>query len=142
MGWTAEHRRALDRRGLRYPSDVTDAEWEIVAPLLPRPKRWGRPRTTDPRAAVDAMLYLLTTGCQWAALPRDFPPRSTVFDHFQRLVESGALERIHDALFERERRRLGRRAEPTLAIVDAQAVAGAAKGGLRSTPRATMPPSG
>jgi transposase len=138
MAWREAHRRAADRRGLRFPSDLTEGEWALVAPLLPPPRRAGRPRRVDLREALNAIFYVLSTGCQWAALPRCFPPKSTVFDHFQRLAESGALERIHDALFEAERARRGRARQPSLGVVDAQAVAGAPKGGRRSTARGSM----
>jgi len=70
MAWTVEHRRAADRRGLRYPSDLTDAEWALVAPLIRPAKRGGRPRTVDVREVLNAIFYVLSTGCQWAAVPK------------------------------------------------------------------------
>jgi transposase len=78
MAWTVEHRRAADRRGLRYPSDLTDAEWALVAPLIRPAKRGGRPRTVAVREVPNAIFYVLSTGCRWAALPKDLPPKSTV----------------------------------------------------------------
>src|SRR3954453_6431920 len=75
--WKPEHRRAADRRGLRYESDLTDAEWALVAPLIRPGKRGGRPRTVNVREVLNAIFYVLWTGCQWKALPRDLPPRST-----------------------------------------------------------------
>jgi hypothetical protein len=73
--WKPEHRRAADRRGLRYPSDLTDAEWELVAPLIAPARRGGRPRKVDVREVLNAIFYVLNTGCQWNALPSDLPPR-------------------------------------------------------------------
>ena len=79
--WTADHRRAADRRGLRYPSDLTDAEWELVRPFICPAKRGGRPRSVDVREVMNAIFYVLSTGCQWNAIPSDLPPRSTVWDY-------------------------------------------------------------
>ena len=78
--WKPEHRAAADRRGLRYPSDMTNAEWALVAPLIRPAKRGGRPRTVNIREVLNAIFYVLWTGCQWKALPKDLPPRSTVWD--------------------------------------------------------------
>ena len=76
-----EHRAAADRRGLRYDSGLTDAEWALVAPLIRPAKRGGRPRTVDVREVLNAIFYVLWTGCQWKALPKDLPPRSTVWEY-------------------------------------------------------------
>src|SRR5215204_7637605 len=78
--WKAGHRAAADRRGLRYPSDLTDAEWALVAPLIRPAKRGGRPRTVNVREVLNTIFYGLWTGCPWKALPKDLPPRSTVWD--------------------------------------------------------------
>ena len=78
--WTVEHRRRYERTGLRYPSDLTDAEWALAEPLLPPAKRGGRPRTVDLREVLNGIFYVLATGCQWRALPTDLPPRSTVHE--------------------------------------------------------------
>jgi len=78
--WKPEHRATADRRGLRYPSDLTDAEWALVAPLIRPAKRGGRPRTVNVREVLNAIFYGLWTGCPWKALPKDLPPRSTVWD--------------------------------------------------------------
>ncbi|MBX6372721.1 MAG: transposase, partial [Acetobacteraceae bacterium] len=124
--WKAEHRRACDRRGLRYPSDLTDAEWAPAQPVDPlygstRPaKRGGRPRTVDVREVLNAISYVLSTGCQWTALPKDLPPRSTVWDCLDRWDRNGTPGRIHHALYVGARERAGREASPALAIVDAQ----------------------
>lgn len=140
MSWTQEQRRAADRSGLRYPSDLTDAEWALIAPLIPPARRGGRPRRVDMRQVANGIFYVLATGCQWAALPKDLPPKSTVFDYFGRWCADQALWRMHDALFAAERRRSRRRPGPSLGIIDAQAVAGAPKGGRRWTPRALTGP--
>jgi transposase len=75
--WKPEHRRAAERRGLRYPSDLTDAEWALVEPMIPPAKRGGRRREVNVREVLNAIFYVLSTGCQWQALPKDLPPKST-----------------------------------------------------------------
>jgi len=85
--WTPENRPRYDRSKLRYPSDLTDEEWLIVGPLIPRAKRGGNRRSVDERAVLDGVMYILSTGCQWAALPKDLPPRSTVNDYLRRWDE-------------------------------------------------------
>ena len=131
--WKPEHRVAADRRGLRYPSDLTDAEWALVAPLIRPAKRGGRPRTVDVREVLNAIFYVLWTGCQWKALPKDFPPRSTVWDYMDLWDWEGTLARIHHALYVAVRETAGRAASPTTAIIDSQTAKGAVKGGPRST---------
>jgi transposase len=137
--WKPEHRRAADRRGLRYPSDLTDAEWALVAPMIRPAKRGGRPRTVDVREVLNAIFYVLWTGCQWKALPRDLPPRSTVWDYLDRWEWDGTLSRIHHALYVAVRERAGREASPTTAIIDSQSVKGAPKAAPRSIPRVSTP---
>src|SRR5674476_981880 len=78
MAWTKITRRHYRREGLRYGSDTTDAEWFVMEPLLPPASALGRPRATDMRTVIDAILYIASTGCQWRQLPKDFPPYSTV----------------------------------------------------------------
>jgi transposase len=134
--WTAEHRRAADRRGLRYPSDLTDAEWAVVAPLIRPAKRGGRPRSVAVREVLNAIFYVLATGCQWKALPKDLPPSSTVYDYFGLWEWDGTLLRMHHALYVEERERQGREASPTAAVIDSQTARGGQKGGPRSTRRA------
>ena len=108
--WKPEHRVAADRRGLRYPSDLTNAEWALVAPLIHPAKRGGRPRTVDVREVLNAIFYVLWTGCQWKALPKDLPPRSTVWEYLDRWEWDGTLSRIHHALYVEVRKRTGREA--------------------------------
>ena len=131
--WKPEHRAAADRRGLRYPSDMTDAEWALVAPLIRPAKRGGRPRTVDVREVLNAIFYVLWTGCQWKALPKDLPPRSTVWEYLDLWEWDGTLSRIHHALYVEAREKAGREASPTTAIIDSQTAKGALKGGPRST---------
>ena len=134
--WTAKNRARYDRSRLRYPSDLTDAEWALVVPLIPPAKRGGNKRTVDIREVVNGLMYVLSTGCQWAALPKDLPPRSTVHDYFARWDWDGTLGRIHHALYVQCREQAGCEASPTAAIVDSQSVKGAEKGGGASTRRA------
>ena len=129
--WTPEHRRAADRRGLRYPSDLTDAEWALVEPLIPPAKRGGRPRKVDVREVLNAIFYVLSTSCQWNALPSDLPPRSTVWDYLDLWEWDGTIERVHHELYVRCREQAGREASPTTAIIDSQSAKGAVKGGAR-----------
>ena len=136
--WTPDHRRAAARHGPRYPSDLTDVEWSLVEPLIPPAKRGGRRRSVNLREVLNAIFYVLSTGCQWNALPKDLPPKSTVYDYLDLWDWDGTLERIHHTLYVAVREREGREASPTAAIIDSQSVKGAQKGALRSTPRATM----
>ena len=135
--WTKEHRARYDRGKLRYPTDVTDAEWALVAPLIPPAKRGGNKRSVDLREIVNGLMYVLGTGCQWSAMPRDLPPKSTVHDYFDLWNWDGTLDRIHEALYVKCREQAGREASPTAAIIDSQSVKSAEKGGLKSTLRGT-----
>src|SRR5512134_2098345 len=96
--WTDENRGRYDRSSLRYPSDLTNDEWAIVGPLIPGAKRGGNKRTVVEREIVNGLMYVLSTGCQWAAIPKDLPPRSTVNDYFRRWDDDGTLDRIHHSL--------------------------------------------
>jgi transposase len=136
--WTPENRGRYDRSSLRYPSDLTDDEWALVKPLIPPAKRGGNRRHVDERAIVDALMYILSTGCQWRALPKDLPPRSTVHDYFDLWSWDGTLDRIHHALYQKCREQAGREASPTAAIIDSQSVKAAEKGGPRSIPMVMM----
>jgi transposase len=131
--WTPENRGRYDRSKLRYPSDLTEAEWGLVLPLIPPAKRGGNRRHVDVRQIVNALMYILSTGCQWRALPKDLPPRSTVHDYFDLWSWDGTLDRIHHALYVQCREQAGREASPTAAIIDSQSVKSAEKGGPRST---------
>jgi transposase len=131
--WTNENRGRYDRSKLRYPSDMTDEEWALIAPLIPPAKRGGNKRTVIEREIVNALMYILSSGCQWAALPKDLPPRSTVNDYFRLWTYDGTLDRIHHVLYVKCRDLAGREASPTAAIIDSQSVKSAEKGGPRST---------
>jgi transposase len=119
-------------RERRYPSDLTDAQWEIVEAMLPLPKWLGRPFKHDRRDIVDAILYVVRTGCAWRYLPVDFPPWQTVYGHFKQFNERGTTERILDELREQVRIAHGRDPEPTAGIIDSQSVKGADTVGAHS----------
>jgi transposase len=135
--WTPENRGRYDRSKLRYPSDVTDEEWALVEKAIPPAKRGGNKRTVNIREIVNGLMYILSTGCQWRAIPKDLPPRSTLNDYFNLWDYDGTLERIHFMLYVKCRELAGREASPTAAIIDSQSVKSAEKGGPRSTRTAT-----
>jgi transposase len=136
--WKPEHRQAANRSNLRYPSDLTDAEWTIVEPMIPPARHGGRKRSVNVREVLNGIFYILWTGCQWKALPKDLPPKSTVHDYLELWNWDGTLERIHHALYVAVREQAGREASPTAAIIDSQTAKGAQKGGLGSILQATM----
>ena len=132
--WKPEHRRAAAERGcLRYPSDMSDVEWALVAPMIPPARRGGRPRDVNVREVLNAVFYVLATGCQWQALPKDLPPRSTAHRYFILWERDGTLVRIHDALYVAVREAAGRAASPSAAIIDSQSVKTTEKGGTAAT---------
>jgi transposase len=136
--WTNENRRRYDRSKLRYPSDLTDEEWALIAPEIPPAKRGGGKRSVDMREVVNGLMYVLSTGCQWRALPKDLPPRSTVNGYFGLWDYDGTLDRIHHALYVKCREQVERDASPTTAIIDSQSVKSAEKGGCASIRTGTM----
>ena len=136
--WTPEHRRAADRDGLRYPSDLSNAEWALVKPMIPPARHGGRKRSIDVREVLNAIFYVLWTGCRWKALPKDLPPKSTAHYYFMLWDWDGTLERVHHALYVAVREQAGREASPTVAIIDSQSGKAAQKGALRSTHKASM----
>ena len=138
--WTKATRAQHRRTGERYPSDLSDAEWAVLAPLMPTARRGGRPRTTDMREVMNAQLYLLRTGCQWRMLPKDFPPHPTVYGYFQEFVQLRIWDHIHAVLLKMLRERLQRNAEPSAAIIDSQSVKSAEKGGCGLIRSASMRP--
>ena len=121
--WTFESRNFYDRSQLRHPSDLTDEEWALIEPLIPLAKRGGGKRTVVMREVVNGVMYVLSTGCPWRALP---------FWNWD-----GTLERIHHALYVKCREKAGREASPTAAIIDSQSVKSAEKGGAASILAAT-----
>jgi putative transposase len=131
MAWTKTTRAQHARDHLRYASDLTAAEWALIGPHLPPAAARGRPRRTDLRAVVEALFYLLSTGCQWRALPRDFPPRSTVQRYFYRWRDQGLWPHLNRRLVAHARRALARTPQPSLGIIDSQSVPTTESGGPR-----------
>ena len=127
--WTTKNRAKYNRDCLRYPSDVTDEEWAYVAPLIPKAKSGGRKREVIIREVFNGVMYVLSTGCQWRYIPKDLPPKSTVYRYFCDWSYDGALDRIHHTLYVACREKLEREASPTAAIIDSQSVKSAEKGG-------------
>lgn len=130
MAWDASSRHQHRRKSARYPSDMTDREWAVIAPLLPPPKPGGRPRRTDLRAVMNAILYIASGGCQWRMLPKDFPPRSTVQGYFYRWRDCHLWEAINHVLVMSTRELEGRNASPTAGVIDSQSVKTSESGGL------------
>ncbi len=138
--WSNQNRARYDRSRLRYPSDLTDAEWAHVEPLIPPAKRGGNRRHVDEREVVNGLMYVLSTGCQWRAVPKDLPPRSTLYDYFDGWSWDGTLDRIHDALYVKCREAVAREASPTAAIIDSQSALPTAMGAIpRKRARPTRP---
>lgn len=130
MAWNDNNRGDYVRRCSRYASDMTDAEWALIAPFMPAPNRLGRPRTTDLREVVNALLYQATTGSQWAQLPKDFPPYSTVQRYFYAWRDSGLWVTIRFCLAMEARELEGREAQPTAGVIDTQSVKTTESGGI------------
>src|SRR5215210_7374094 len=124
----------------RYPSDLTDAQWQEIEPLIPPAKPGGRPRKTEMREVLNAINYLLRTGCQWGFLPGDFPPKSTVFDYFRQWGQADTWAQIHDILRRAVRRAAGREESPSAAVIDSQTVKTTEKGGRAATTAARRSP--
>jgi putative transposase len=111
-----------------YPTDLTDAEWRLIEPHLPR-GGGGRPREHPVRELLDAIFYVLQTGCGWDYLPHDFPPKGTVYDHFRRWHRLGVWQRLHDALRAQVRQASGKAPTPSALILDSQSVKSTQRGG-------------
>ena len=131
MPWTEITRPQYVREGLRYASDLTDAEWKLIEPLMPLRSPIGRPRRTDLRAVVNAILYMASTGCQWRQLPKDLPPYSTVQGYFYDWSRGGRFASINHVLVMAAREKAGREASPTAGVIDSQSVKTTESGGPR-----------
>jgi putative transposase len=123
--------RSVQRK--HYKTDLTDAQWAVIEPLVApghRPDHWRRVHSL--REIVNALLYQLRTGCAWEHLPRDFPPKGTVYDYFRRWTRTGTFQRLHDTLRDRVREQAGREVAPSAAILDTQTVKTTHRGGRRA----------
>jgi putative transposase len=121
----------------RYPTDLSDAQWDLLRPLLEKPKHHGgAPRKHALREITNAMLYVLRGGISWRMMPTDLPPWASVYDHFRRWKKDGTIEHVHDFLREEVREKEGRQKTPSAAILDSQSVPTAEKGGSVATMRA------
>ncbi len=113
-----------------YPADLTDKQWKIIAPLVPPPKRGGRPRKVSAREIVNAVIYVVKSGCDWRMLPHDFPKWELVYHYFQEWKNDGTWKKIHDTLRGKVRKKAGKKAQPSAGIIDSQSVKTSKKGGF------------
>ena len=121
----------MDRKS--YPSDLSDAEWELMAPHMPDAEPGGRPREADMREVLNAIFYVLKSGIQWDMLPHDFPPKGTVYHYYNTWRKDGTWQRLNAALRGELRQELGRDKTPSAGIADSQSVKTSAKGGDADT---------
>jgi transposase len=130
MAWTEITRRHYRRDALRYASDLTNAEWALISPFMPIASKVGRPRKTNLRSVVEAILFMASTGCQWRAIPKEFPPYSTVQGYFYAWSHKGLLAHINHMLVMALRETAGREASPTAGVIDSQSVKTTESGGF------------
>ena len=130
MPWTNIARREHKRETDRYPSDLTDAEWLVIASLLPAAKSGGRKRTTQLREVVNGILYIASSGCPWRMLPKDFPPMTTVQGYFYVWRDMGLFDAINDLLVGVARESEGRSVTPSVGVIDSQSVKTTESGGV------------
>jgi putative transposase len=121
----------MTRKG--YPTDLSEKEWAVIEPYVPQPKTGGRPAEHERREILNAIAYVLRSGCAWRLMPHDLPPWSTVYDSFRQWRQDGTWARINAALRVQLRITLGREAEPSAAIIDSQSVKTTEKGGHAAT---------
>ena len=129
--WTKETRSLHDRSHLRYPSDLTDAEWKVLEPLMPPPAGTGRPREWPMREIINCLFYVLRGGIAWRLMPKHFPPHQTAYRWFVKFRDSGLWESLNHHLLMLDREASGREASPTAAVIDAQSVKTTEAGGPR-----------
>ena len=132
--WTEQSRgrmARLEKKTKRYPSDLTDEEWERIAPLLPKPARRGRPREVEFREVINAVRYLVRSGCGWRMLPAHFPPWQTVYGWFRELARRFLFQTVHDVALILDRALAGREASPSAGVIDSQSVKVPGPGGSR-----------
>jgi len=119
-----------------YPSDMSDAQWKIICPLIPPAQPGGRPREAEMREIVNGILYMVRGGCSWRMLPQEYGPWQTVYGYFRTFRRAGVWQQMHDALREKVRRKAGKKATPSAAIIDSQSVKTTEKGAFAATTRA------
>jgi len=118
------------KKEIKYETDLTDEQWQIIAPLIPSAKPGEREREIDIREVINAIFYLLKSGCQWRMIPNDFPKWQTVYDYFSKRKKDGTWKKIHDKLRDKVRLKAGKKKQPTAGIIDSQSVKTAKKGGF------------